>query len=161
MTSALDDLARRFRFNETIVAGAIADLDDEEWSRRAGERGGNSAHWILGHVVGSRRLLLRRLGEALVEDGWEKDFSFGATPDDPSGYPAPDVLLEELAACGERLAARLGSLSNHLCGEEWGIEFPDGSRTVGEGAHFLYMHECYHVGQLGLLRRINGRPGFI
>jgi uncharacterized damage-inducible protein DinB len=37
---------------------------------------------------------------------------------------------------------------------------PDGSDTVAGVLHFLYFHETYHLGQLGLLRRMNGLDPF-
>ena len=36
---------------------------------------------------------------------------------------------------------------------------PDGSATVAGALGFLAWHESYHLGQLGLLRRLAGKPG--
>ena len=38
-------------------------------------------------------------------------------------------------------------------------KFPDGSATIAGGTHFLYLHETYHLGQLGLIRRQSGKSG--
>ncbi len=33
--------------------------------------------------------------------------------------------------------------------------------TVGQRLAFLQFHEAYHIGQIGLLRRLLGKPGAI
>ena len=36
---------------------------------------------------------------------------------------------------------------------------PDGANTVAGLVRFMCFHESYHIGQLGLLRRLLGKPG--
>ena len=161
MTAPLAALADRFRFNENVLGMTSEDFEEGDWAASAGPKGGNTAHWILGHVASTRRYLLRKLGGSCAEDEWEQDFGAGAKPGENSGYPAPGELVQDILASGEKLGARMAAMSDEECRTEWGAAFPDGGTTLGDGAHFLYFHECYHLGQLGLLRRINGRPGFI
>jgi hypothetical protein len=40
-------------------------------------------------------------------------------------------------------------------------EFPWGTKDLSGGMHFLHFHESYHLGQIGLIRRMAGRPGLI
>ena len=40
------------------------------------------------------------------------------------------------------------------------LPFPEGFRSLAGGAAFLFMHEAYHLGQIGLLRVAAGREGF-
>ena len=160
MASELGQLARRFTFNRQTI-GVICDaFESDDWSRPASADGGNTAHWILGHIATSRRILLRKLGEEIAEDDWESEFSMDSSPKGTDGYPSPATLLKTLAASDEQLVQRLEQMSDADADEEWGSKFPDGSATIGGGAHFLFFHECYHVGQLGLMRRIVGKPGF-
>ncbi|MCH9008517.1 hypothetical protein IIA29_11025 [candidate division KSB1 bacterium] len=37
----------------------------------------------------------------------------------------------------------------------------DEKETVGEKLSFLHFHETYHLGQIGLLRRLAGKEGVI
>ena len=157
----MNALADRFRFNEQLLAVATEGFAADDWSRAPSEQGGNTAHWILGHVALARRGLLRKLGVEVPVEAWEDHFQRGGTPDAAAAYPAPAELIADLAANGERLSERLPSLSEVERGAEWGTAFPDGSTTVAGGAHFLYFHETYHLGQIGLLRRICGKPGFV
>ena len=34
-----------------------------------------------------------------------------------------------------------------------------GGTTVADGVQFMHFHESYHIGQLGMLRRICGKAG--
>jgi uncharacterized damage-inducible protein DinB len=161
MTDALAALARRFRFNEQLLAVETSGFEPEDWARRPGEQGGNTAHWILGHVTQSRRMIARRLGAELHQESWERLVGLKSKPEGRQDYPAVERLLADLRASGEFLERRCAELGESEARAEWGPRaFPDGSRTLEDGLHFLYFHETYHLGQIGLIRRICGKPGF-
>lgn len=159
---ALADLARRYRFNTQTAAVITGALGPGDWALRPAG-GGNSPHWILGHVVATRRALRRMLGEQLEPAPWEASFSRGASPGsgEERDYPAPAELLADLEDSDAHLAPALAGLDAAALRREVGRSFPDGSTTVGGAVHFLYFHETYHLGQLGLLRRMAGQPGFV
>ncbi|MEM8711308.1 MAG: DinB family protein [Planctomycetota bacterium] len=159
MTQPLEALGKRFSFNSRLLALATEGFEDQHWSFRP-ETGGNSALWILGHVASARRGMLRMIGETVEEDEWEKGFRRGAQPEDASYLPAADF-VREFHSTGEALAAGLAALSEEVANSPSPREFPDGSKTIGDALHFLYFHETYHLGQIGLLRRLAGLDGFI
>ena len=100
------------------------------------------------------------LGVEVPEEGWERHFAMGTQLQDPGAYPSPATLVGHLRAAGVALVGRCATLDETEAGQAWGSSFPDGSESVDGGAHFLFMHETYHLGQVGLLRRIRGKPGF-
>ncbi len=157
----LRHLARRFSFNRTFLNTLIDGFQADDWSRVPSDQGGNTPHWILGHLVTSRRFLARRLGAELPNDGWEELFGMHAEPDGTRGFPSVPELVTAFGAADAALAERLPALTEEEREEPWGARpFPDGGETVAQGVSFLYFHETYHLGQLGLLRRILGKPGF-
>jgi len=158
-TAPLLDLARRFRFNESLLANVTRGFQADDWAARP-PVGGNNPVWILGHVAHSRRFLVRRLGDGSPMESWEADFGMGTQPRDPAAYPSPATLLEWFRLAGEALERLCRNLDEAAVRQPFGTTFPDGSDTLGAGAAFLYMHEVYHIGQVGLLRRMRGRPGF-
>ncbi len=159
MAAPLASLARRFRFHETVLAATTAGFEARDWEALSGDAG-NPPHWILGHIVTSRRYLARKLGAALSAEPWEALFVQGSQPRESSAYPAPALLVADFAATGARLYERLQALDEREAARPFGASFPDGAETLGEGAEFLHFHEAYHLGQLGLARRLTGRPGF-
>lgn len=161
MTDTLySELARRFRFNDGFLDVLVEGLEPSDWASALGEQGGNPPHWILGHVATSRRYLLRKLGVELPLEPWEHAFGMKSEPGDTAEYPAPDVLIADFKTSGEKVVKRLETMTAEQGEAEIDASFPDGSKTAGGAAGFLHFHETYHLGQLGLARRLLGRPGF-
>lgn len=156
----LGRLARRFTFVMRSVQFITRDFTEEEWRQPAGPAGGNTAHWLLGHLVTERRYILRELGEQVPHADWEDGFDIGATPGPPADYPSPEELFVAYGESDERLSARLHGLTPEECARDWGEKaMPDGERSVLGALCFMQFHESYHMGQLGLLRRIVGKSG--
>lgn len=160
MTS-LAALAPRVRFNEMLLAGVAKDLGADAWSF-VPPGGGNTAHWILGHVVTSRRFMLRAGGHELALQPWEEHFGRGAEPGaDTSGYPSPEELIATFKADGDAISEHFPSMTQDQADAAAPRPMPDGSDTVEGVLHFLYFHEIYHLGQIGLIRRMNGLERFV
>lgn len=159
MSDLTQDLVRRFGFNLTLLDTLRDGMDDAAWQATAGA-GGNTAHWILGHVVASRRNLLRMLDVELPSEPWEVVFGRAAAPGDTSDFPAVESFVAQLADLQQQLAARLGDLPSEVAERALPRPFPDGTDTVLGAASFLNFHEVYHLGQIGLVRRQVGLPGF-
>ena len=121
------------------------------------EPGGNCANWVLGHIVHSREAILELLG-APPADGPSRveRYRRGSDPvgvgEDAVGF---DTLKDHYRSVHERTVGRLREVTDAelLRTTEQG--------TVLERLLFLHFHEAYHLGQLGLLRRIAGRAGAI
>jgi uncharacterized damage-inducible protein DinB len=159
MTTPLQALAPRFRFNEGLLKMATDGFTDETWSLGP-DGGGNTAHWILGHVTHARNGLLRMAGAEVAPEPWEEAFGRGATPTG-DGYLPVEELVAKFRAAGEALSSHLAGMSEEDAAAPAPREFPDGSKTIGDAAHFMYFHETYHLGQIGLIRRMGGLPGFV
>jgi len=157
---ALPRLGQQFDFNNSLLNTVLGDFEAADWEAQP-EAGGNTAHWILGHVTVSRRYLARKLGAEIAKDEWEDTFGMSSKPGSTEGYPAPATLVEEFRARGKEIDGLLKELSADDATRDWGSKFPDGGTSVGDGVWFLYFHETYHLGQLGLLRRVLGKPGFV
>lgn len=157
--NASTNLGDRYNFNRSTIERLVEGFGPEDWDRPASESGGNTAHWIVGHLAVARRSVLRRLGRDVQQADWEEVFGMKAKPTGTSGYPAPEVLLADIHASGEQLTAALAELTPEQAAEEWGSPFPDGGTTLADGVQFMHFHESYHLGQLGLLRRISGKQG--
>ena len=158
--SSLAALAPRLRFNETLLRSVTKGMDATAWSL-VPPGGGNTPHWILGHVVASRRLMLRAAGHELATDPWEALFGRGAEPGAATdSFPPVEELLADIRASGEVLSELFPAMTDEAAAEPAARPMSDGSDTVAGVLHFLYFHETYHLGQLGLLRRMNGLDPF-
>ena len=159
MSQVTEFLSRSFSFNVKTVRMTTEGFRAEDWSRVPAAEGGNTAHWIFGHIVAARRGLARKLGGDVPELEWEATFDMNAKPESTDGYPTPEELTRDFETTDAVLSKLLGSLTDEQASSEWGA-FPDGGKTLLDGAQFFFFHESYHLGQLGLIRRMGGKPGF-
>ena len=159
MTTELAPLGIRYSFVRGTIRVGVEGFTSEDWARRPGATGGNTAHWIVGHIAATRRHLVRKLGARLPEEPWEAAFGRRAEPDGTEAYPEPDSLLKDIDERGKEITRLVAEISEEGAQERWGDGFPDGGKTVADGVHFFLFHETYHAGQLGLIRRLFGKPG--
>ncbi|HJU84544.1 MAG TPA: DinB family protein [Holophagaceae bacterium] len=113
--------------------------------------------WLVGHLVRSRRGILRLLGAPLPEDpAWDP---YQRHADGQGAHLPLADLLGAFQATDAPLKAALQAVPdwtqptlNPALQQEQPLE-----QVVG----FLHTHEAYHVGQLGLMRRLAGLKGAI
>lgn len=154
----LPALAARFRFNERVLGRAVDGLEGADWLRPA-VAGGSHALWLLGHIAASRRTILRGIGRERPRAAWEEFFGKGSRPGDGPGESSPAELLADIAESGTILESHLATLDADQASAPFPRKLPDGATTIDGALHFFHWHESYHIGQLGLLRRVSGKGG--
>lgn len=157
MLPQLMPIAQQFAICDRFLDGLVGDFTDADW--RVTDPTGHDPRWIVGHLAATRRRLLAMVGREPAPEPWEAYFGRGTTP---AGVPAgqdPRVLVQALHDAHRILAGGWDAVGPELLERPLGRTLPDGSETVGGALGFLAWHESYHLGQLGLLRRLAGRPG--
>jgi uncharacterized damage-inducible protein DinB len=149
-------LALLFSYTDRVLHMNLEGISHQD-SLIQPEPGGNCINWVLGHIVSYRNQALKLLGEAPLRDDEELSaYARGSEPisDDARARPLEEMLAD-FDRSQERIAERLGRMSE----EE--LAAPAKRGTVGQTLGFLHFHEAYHVGQIGLLRRLIGKEGVI
>lgn len=119
---------------------------------------GNCLNWVGGHVVASRNGLARLVGaDPIWEQGRVDRYKRGSAA--ITGAADDVVPFEEIVADYNRAQAPLLEALRALTPDDLARQVSD--KTLGLDIQFLLFHETYHVGQLGLLRRLVGLPGVI
>ena len=154
-------LIKLFDFHEKALQMNMEGLTGEE-SLVEPKPGGNCLNWIAGHIVAARNAILKLVGEEPVwDDGKAAPYQRGAKPPlDPDSLQDLDHILADFKRSQERIKAGLSRLTAEDLAASAG-EGATGEETVGMRLSFLQFHEAYHLGQIGLLRRILGREGAI
>lgn len=149
-------LSHIFNYNYRSLKINTDDISHEE-SLICPDQGGNCINWVLGHILTSRNGILEKLGEPITPDSDKySQYARGSeTVIDSSNAIPIKQLLRHLQESQEKLENALSNLS------EVDLEKPMEKRTLGETLEFLQFHETYHIGQLGILRRIVGKEGAI
>jgi len=124
--------------------------------------GGNSVNWIVGHIIASRQATLRAVKQQAT---WEKQledrYKRGSQPVRSADEAAASLaeMRAAFAASQEKLVHGLKALSEADLAEP--AELFGSTKTRAEQIAFLQFHESYHVGQVGIMRRLVGKPGAI
>jgi uncharacterized damage-inducible protein DinB len=147
--------AQIFERNESMLAKAITGLTAEQWTARPAGAG-NSALWILGHMVWARSRTLKLLGVAW-EKPWLHHFERGSKPEDSALYPSSEEILIAWQGLSASLPPALEAAPSEAMAAAAPEPSPSFDGTVGGMVSFLAMHESYHVGQVVYLRRLIGR----
>lgn len=118
---------------------------------------GNCINWIMGHLVYQRSSILRMIGEEPI---WGPDatetYKRGAAPiTDGAKALRFEQIMSDLDRSQEILIPALARLT------EQQLAVSDERGTLLDKLGFLQFHEAYHAGQIGLLRRLVGKPGKI
>lgn len=121
---------------------------------------GNCANWILAHLVDVQNSVMKLAG---AEPVWD-DETVTRVGTEPVTAPGEAVdwaeLVHRFLSSRERCIAAIQGLSEETLSD--GLEDPLGEPcSRAELLAFLATHQIYHVGQLGLSRRLAGLPGAI
>ncbi|MGH7577901.1 MAG: DinB family protein [Longimicrobiales bacterium] len=155
-----DILVQQFGTIYAVIARNVDGLTHED-SLAPGAGGGNTANWILGHLVNVQNAVMQLVGAPPV---WESEQLERARFDHPI-HDADDAidwdtLVERFNASGDACLAGLAALSDDALAEKMLDPFGNDSTRAGVLVG-LVIHQCYHAGQLGMARRAAGKKAAI
>lgn len=157
MLPELMPLAHLYAHGDRALSALVGDFTEGDW--RVKDAAGHDSRWILGHLAAVRLRLVGMLGGETLSANWMADFGRGTSAEDMPADLDPEVLLEAFHSAH----ANAAELWEHVDADRLvlplGRTLPDGSDTLGGAIRFLLWHEAYHLGQLGLMRRLAGKPG--
>lgn len=151
------DLKRLFGLNHRVLHINLEGVTNDEALVQP-QSAGNCINWVVGHLVATRGIALVALGS---KPSWPVEeasrYQRHSPPIAGPGDGAPfDRLVQEFDRSQVELEAALGALSDADL-----ARVHENNETLGQRLAFLHFHEAYHLGQLGLLRRIAGKEGAI
>jgi uncharacterized damage-inducible protein DinB len=151
-------LAKQFGMMYATAASNLEGIDQAQ-SLITPEPSGNCLNWILGHMVTVHNGLMMLLGEAPV---WENERlsreKFFKPVTDSSNALDWNTLRDKFLGSRDRCLAAISRMSDETMADR--IPDPFGGETTrGELLNVLAYHQAYHVGQLGVVRRIAGLEG--
>jgi len=133
-----------------------------EESLRQPAESGNCMNWIAGHLVTAYNSVLASRGEETVWDEARREiYSRGSDPlNETVSAVEFGEICEAFDTAHERLMRGLENLAADRLAEP--APYSPGNNpdeTLGTLLHLIAFHQAYHVGQLGLGRRLVGRAG--
>ena len=155
---AVRPVAFIFASNDSVADRAFAGVKpDDLWTRPTPQT--NSMLWIFAHMAAVRGRLLNLLGDNY--DAGLDAFGRGAEVQDQNTYPSREKINEASREVNARLFAKLASLTDADLAKDATGPVPPSVKTVADRIAFMAMHDSYHVGQLGYVRKALGLPGVV
>jgi uncharacterized damage-inducible protein DinB len=155
-----DMLVQQYNAIYQVIARNIDGLTHAD-SLTPAAGGGNTANWILGHLVNVQNSVMEIIGAPPV---WESEQLERARFDHPirDGADAIDweTLVERFNASRDACLAALASLTDESLVDQMPDAFGRHSTRAGVLGG-LVVHQCYHAGQLGMVRRAAGKKAAI
>lgn len=168
MDERLIPIEKIFRSNEGLFRAALDGLDGggggrrgddsgdrDAWLHRPGEA--NHLAFLAVHLVGARYYIVKFLGGSAT-DPLEKYHGKARSIDDIAVFPSVSEVLEAWNASGPLVRSELAKASPGFLDGDSGLPFPTPGPSRLDALAFLAQHEAYHLGQMGLLRRVVGLP---
>jgi hypothetical protein len=155
---------RQIEFARAYTSTLLDGLADDEWFRQP-PAGPTHIAWQIGHLaMAEYGLCLFRLRGRRPEDldlmssKFRKQYSKGSQPDpEPQHNPTPAELRETLERVHRQALSELADCTELQLAEP--IDEPYAVTPTKLGALFFCSHhEMLHAGQIGLLRRLLGKP---
>ena len=163
-TSMLETTLQQICFAREYTLTLLDGLSDDDYYTMPS---GSPTHiaWQVGHLAMAEYglCLFRMRGRApgdleLMPGQVRKAFSRGSTPEvDPAKQMAPAAIRELMEKIHQQVLAEVPTFSAAMLDEP--TEMPYAGTPTKLGALiFCAQHEALHAGQIGLLRRLLGKP---
>jgi hypothetical protein len=154
---------RQTRTTSTVVHLNLADITHDE-SLIQPHPGGNCLNWVLGHLICIYDNVLRLLdADSLDQRQALKRYDRGSAA---ITGPMDAVNISELIRLWDESVDRIDAAAAKLTTARLDEPVPDSpsrnpKETVRSLLSTIAFHQAYHAGQLGILRRMAGKPGAI
>lgn len=158
LVDSVKPLAEQFAFQASLFAYTFTDISDPEAIARHAN-GANSLHWLAAHVVTARHHVTTLLGIE-GELPWNGAFE-GPAADGIENTVSPQHVIREWNRITPIMMRALASSDQRLLKTAPASPFPTIEGTTLAALAILAHHEAYHIGQLGYVRRLLGKPGLV
>lgn len=154
----LENGLHRLEVARLVTLSMLADVPHDRWCLQA-VPGANHTMWIAGHLANTDDLFLSLLANrpSSNPEGWSGLFGTGTKPlPDLTAYPAPEVVLQQLAGRRHELTSWFQSLDKKDLGSPVPEKLQRFAANIADVMASLAWHEAWHSGQLSLVRRLLG-----
>ncbi|HEX7961313.1 MAG TPA: DinB family protein [Terriglobales bacterium] len=149
-------IAHQYTLNSDLVSRSIADIAPDKWFTQPCPES-NHLMWVTGHALNTRSGVVLRLLGGQSKSYSDDLFKRGGKLVEPGKYPRP----EEIRAAWTEVAKELANAFSKVSETTLAQPTPENNAPTLDGTvsgliAFFALHETYHVGQIGYLRKFLG-----
>ena len=151
MSTDLANISGSFKFNADVFKKMVDRIAPDRWLARPAD-GSNNLLWVAGHVAWARGRILAVLGLEWSRP-WANLFARGAAIVGQDQYPDREEVLKAWDDVSAKLTAALESASPDTLSKPAPQRIPSFDGKLSGTLAFFSIHESYHIGQMGYLRK--------
>ena len=151
MIAELQGFALVFQTTHGLFLRSLEGLSDAETAERVGKQ--NSILWVAAHMVAVRHGFLKGFG-GQADVPWAAQFPRGGRYEDVRDWPTLADVRARWDLVHSAFLGQLETMTNEQLAAETRI--PGLDKTLLGAVGLAAMHDAYHIGQIGLLRRNYG-----
>ncbi|MBA3828439.1 MAG: DinB family protein [Taibaiella sp.] len=154
--NATSVLKIQFDLQTRLFRNTLLDIADEETNDKFDE-GINSIKWLAGHLLNTRVSGLAKIAGVPSDDSYVAMFGRGSKWESGGDYPTIETIMDKWESTSSAISAGLAALPDEVLQAKAPAQGPIADETILGLLSFLMHHEAYHIGQLGILRKMAGR----
>lgn len=154
MTSEIKVICNTLKVNTRLCINCFKDVDENIAQKRISDSV-NSMSFILVHMLDARYFMARIAGVHLTNP-YKELLKTVKNNDEYLSPPPIKEILDYWQELSELLEEALKNSDESELMKETKFNFPNDDKTKLGNLIFLTEHDSYHLGQLGLLRKLHG-----
>ena len=160
MSGSLDSVMNILGYNTWLFQSAVKDVGEDRFDFRVNERT-NTFDRLAGHVTVCRHALAAMLQIEVPELPWGSfgEFGFGMQFEPERVCPPLPEVVSVFDQVTEALTQGLADVPDEVLAESSPFGIPGEGQTMRDLLDFMTMHETYHIGQMGILKKSMGGAG--
>ena len=156
MVSTAAALKAQFDLQTRLFSNALEGITDNESAHRDSDHV-NHIKWIAGHLLNTRLDSFTRVTGGQADTSLGAQFGRGVPLDPSASYPPIESIRSRWADSSAAISEGLAHIPEDILAAPSPAQAPIADDTVRGLIAFLVSHEAYHIGQLGLLRKMAGK----
>ncbi len=155
-------LQKQYRFADMALRLNVKGISNDE-SIIQPEPAGSCINWIAGHLLATREDIFEILSiEPMQSDEDTEPYRRNSDSSNTDRFTEFLELLTRFKKSQKLILSRLESLNDEQFAQPMPNDNPDADSAILSGRLLFYhFHEAYHIGQIGVVRRLIGKDGAI
>jgi uncharacterized damage-inducible protein DinB len=156
MSTPTEALKAQFDMQTRLFSNVLDGITEAEAGTRENDHV-NHMKYIAGHVLNTRLGAVANFTGQQPDNTYAAQFGRGVAIDPNASYPPLSEIAAKWKESAQKLSDGLANVPAEALASKSPAQFPIGDDTVQGALSFFLSHEAYHIGQLGLLRKMLGK----
>jgi hypothetical protein len=156
MSTSTAALKAQFDMQTRLFINTLEGITDSESTTRENDHV-NHMKFIAGHILNTRVNFLTQLTGGQPDTSYVEKFGRGVKIDPNGDYPPLSEITSKWNTTANGIGTGIANAPEEMLAAKSPIAAPIADDTMRGLFAFLISHEAYHIGQLGLLRKMIGK----